>query len=345
MNDSNEMNSFESIVRALFVIGLAGCGTQQPGTTSADEVTIDPPVTESASATVAASGDGCPSAEQLGIVKRLETSEDRRIDLVLIDRQLEHRERVAPPTNASLSRPLTAAEERELGPASSAPVWVMAEGKLGACKLQPGPRLVVVTKDPWAMSPLVVTPLKGDCEVLSQARVAVQRETAPTRCEVHRQALVERGLVDEPAAPAPLRAAFQESSCKAPCELRRRVDSFTSTRGRRLDFSVATHVQTEPSAGPSGALTPEECSWRYEDFISTMAREPSGAVTEIATTGVDQILVEDGSIRVFVDEHVLAWDVHAWPEGGSPKQVKTIDMDWEHDEDNERLSLSIDCGP
>ncbi len=336
------MKILESMVCAALCVGSAACGTQRGS--SSLEVALDPPLATSASAVASAPALGCPAAEDIAIVTRLSTVDDRRADLVMIDRQLADRGRTEPPTNAALTRKLTIAEERELGPASSSPVWVMADGKLEACKLQPGPRLVVVTKDPWALLPLVVTTLQGECNV-QKPRIGVQREAPPDRCEVHRQVAVARGLVDEPTAPAAIHEPFQERACTDPCELRRRVESFTSERGRRLDFSVATHVHTEPTNGPSGALTPEECSWRYDDFISTMAREPSGAVTELSTTGVDQILVEDGSIRGFVDEHVLAWDLYAWPEGGSPTQAKRVDMEWEHDEDNERISLSIDCGP
>jgi len=236
-------------------------------------------------------------------------------------------------------RELNADRARDLGVrVSGDPIWVFADDKRDACRLTPRRRFVLIGTEPWEWRPLVVTELEGACDVKGTGgRIASQEPTEPGACRLVRGRDVEARLVRDPGAPAPLRDAYAGGACRAPCDHRTESRGYTGDDGRRIEWSVAAHVH--PKAGAT------ECNWEHEDFMGLLVRDGDGPVREVDAHGFDEVLVEGTTVVGFIDRGVDTFTFWAWPSGGDPRKVQTVQHHWAHEEDGEHLALSMYCGP
>ena len=319
------------------LILLCAC---QPAATSVGPVVVEVRAAEPANvARWVDHADGCPPAESLGVVSDQRASFGRSVP-VLVLHDVNASRAHAPPAlaDAEHARPLTDADARELGvDVSDAPVWLLADGASPSCALRPRGRFVITGVDLWERTPLVVTELEGDCVLGARGRLAVQQAVRPSECLVEHPGPTKGPLVKDPLAPRALYDAYSQAACEPPCDLRSTVDSYVGPDGRRLEWTVITHVHQQPGV--------DECSWLREDFMGLLSREPGGLVLEHTAYGLDDILVERGQVVGFVDRDNSTLELWDWRSLAQPEVKRTIEFGWTHEEDGEVLSLAPYCGP
>jgi hypothetical protein len=334
--------------KALLALLLSACVSACAAGPSGPDATAPPaPAGADAKAHAEAAADparagGCPApADLVMVIDQQLFDESLPSALVIVEHAFDDGgpKGLLPP--GTKRRALGEHEARKLGlPVSAGPVWVLADEKRGPCRLEAAERFVVVGDDPWETTPLVVTGTTGTCasERGDFGRLAVRRDAEPVRCTVALPKGVDQPIVESDAAPPEARSGFDPSTCRKPsCDLRTGVAGFASS-GRRLEWSVATHVLVDPAT--------DECHWLSNDFMALLVQDgPRSRVTRIKTEGLDEILLEDGAIVGFIDRNTERYDAYTWPRGGEPAKVATKQFFWAHEEDREVLTLGPYCGP
>jgi len=280
---------------------------------------------------------GCPASADLGMVVDIAPYfNDKRPTLVWVGAQPAG---LAASEVEHATRRQLKPEERLADPASGLPVWVLGDAAQPPCKLSQGAPILITGSEPWERYPIVATELIGTCDLSRRGRIATRQAKAPTDCQLVEPSAVDGpALVDSMAAPAELRAAFNAASCTAPCSFSRKISGGTSPTGQRLEWSAAAHVHVTP-----GEDNP--CAWPHEDYLSLLAQDRDGVVSQHESLGLSELMLERGRIVGFLDRNLSYVDVWSWPSASAPKLERSITFSWSHEEDSEELALSPYCGP